>query len=329
MAPPPPAPMQAPAAVQPSESSKKKTKKEKPAKKTPMEGTAWMRITTNLGNIFYLHTERKESVWEVPAEIALQVRQLEEDEQNGNVAEKKRKREQKEPGDSGWIDVEPKKARDDGDDDADYAAAARAAMEAERNHSKNIQEAEQAEQREMEKERMREYEEKKAAEIEANYNHEEAVALFKSMLEEHDINPLIPWDMALPTFVNDSRYTSLRNMEDRQDAFDEYCRDKAQSAKKSTVSVDPAISYRELLRSEVTSTRTRFEDFRKTHKKDRRFFGFGRDDKEREKVFKSWLRELGEGGSVSWVFCACVAYCKLSQLNAKKHKRWKRDSRSY
>ncbi|TIA91840.1 hypothetical protein E3P81_01799 [Wallemia ichthyophaga] len=302
---PPPAPMQAPAAPAAQPSQTKKTKKEKPAKKTWIEGTAWMRITTNLGNTFYLHTERKESVWEVPAEIASQVSQLEEDEQNGNAAavEKKRKREQKEPGDSGWIDVEPKKAREDGEnedgsgdggDDADYAAAARAAMDAERNHNKNILDAELAEQREMENERMREYQEKKAAEIEANYNHEEAVALFKSMLEEYDINPLMPWDMALTTFVNDSRYTSLRNTEDRQDAFDEYCRDKAQSAKRSTVSVDPAISYRELLRSEVTSTRARFEEFRKTFKKDRRFFGFGRDDKEREKVFKSWLRELGE-----------------------------------
>lgn len=41
----------------------------------------------------------------------------------------------------------------------------------------------------------------------------------------------------------------------------------------------------------------RFDDFRKAWKKDRRFFGFGRDDREREKAFKAWLRELGEGAS--------------------------------
>ncbi|TIC76117.1 CBF-domain-containing protein [Wallemia mellicola] len=290
-APPPPAPLQE---TPPVQTQGKKTKKEKPSKKTPIEGTAWMRITTNFGNVFYTNKDRKESVWEVPREIEDQVRQLEEEE-NSDPRDKKRKRvPQTDPGDSGWIDVEPAKKAKEEDDDADYAAAAKAAMEEERQHSKNIMLAEQAEQREAEEERRRAYEEKKAAEAEANYDHEEAKALFKSMLMEYDINPLIPWDMALPTFVNDSRYTSLRNTEDRQDTFDEYCREKSMMTKKNAVTVDPVITYRELLRTEVTSTRTRFEDFRRDFKKDRRFFGYGRDDKEREKVFKSWLRELGE-----------------------------------
>lgn len=49
-----------------------------------------------------------------------------------------------------------------------------------------------------------------------------------------------------------------------------------------------------LLESEVKSTRTRWEEFRKKWKKDRRFFGWGKDDREREKVFKAHLREVGE-----------------------------------
>ena len=53
-------------------------------------------------------------------------------------------------------------------------------------------------------------------------------------------------------------------------------------------------AYLALLQAEVTSTRTRWEDFRKSFKKDRRFFSFGRDDKEREKVFKQHLKQLGE-----------------------------------
>ena len=48
------------------------------------------------------------------------------------------------------------------------------------------------------------------------------------------------------------------------------------------------------MREEVTSTRTRWDDFRKQHKRDRRFYSFGRDDREREKAFKVHLRELGE-----------------------------------
>ena len=46
--------------------------------------------------------------------------------------------------------------------------------------------------------------------------------------------------------------------------------------------------------AEVTSTRTSWDDFRSQHKKEARFREFGRDDREREKAFKAWLKELGE-----------------------------------
>jgi transcription elongation regulator 1 len=44
----------------------------------------------------------------------------------------------------------------------------------------------------------------------------------------------------------------------------------------------------------VTSTRTHFSDFKRSHSKDPRFRDFGKTEGEKEKVFKSWLRELGE-----------------------------------
>lgn len=44
----------------------------------------------------------------------------------------------------------------------------------------------------------------------------------------------------------------------------------------------------------MTSTRAHFEDFKLRHRKDARFRNFGRDDRDREREFKSWLRELGE-----------------------------------
>ena len=37
-----------------------------------------------------------------------------------------------------------------------------------------------------------------------------------------------------------------------------------------------------------------FSDFKKTHQKEARFREFGKTEGEREKVFKSFLRELGE-----------------------------------
>jgi hypothetical protein len=70
-----------------AEKKAKKAKKEKPAKKTPISGTQWIRVVTNLGNVFYTHTERKESVWTCPEEIAEAVAELEREEEASKAAE--------------------------------------------------------------------------------------------------------------------------------------------------------------------------------------------------------------------------------------------------
>lgn len=63
------------------ELQEKKKKKEKPAEKVPIPGTEWLKVTTNMGNIFWTHTGRKESVWTVPDEIKDIVEQMEREEQ--------------------------------------------------------------------------------------------------------------------------------------------------------------------------------------------------------------------------------------------------------
>lgn len=62
----------------------------------------------------------------------------------------------------------------------------------------------------------------------------------------------------------------------------------------SSSSKDPERDYKSLLRAEVKSTRTLWDDFRRAWRKDRRFFDYGKDDKQRERVFRDHLRELGE-----------------------------------
>lgn len=79
--------------------------------------------------------------------------------------------------------------------------------------------------------------------------------------------------------------------------YEEYCRTAGRAKRTKAPApekVDHEKEYRALMREEVTSTRTRFDDFRRKFKKDRRFYAFGRDDREREKAFKVHLRELGE-----------------------------------
>ena len=134
------------------------------------------------------------------------------------------------------------------------------------------------------------------------------------MLYEKDISPFAPWDQSLPLFINDPRYVLLSSIKDRREVFEEYCRDvgrarrlnKGSSAvKHEEKKVDPEREYKALMREEVTSTRTRWDDFRKKWKKDRRFYNYGRDDRDREKLFKTHLRELGERES-SHLGLSCV-----------------------
>lgn len=108
-----------------------------------------------------------------------------------------------------------------------------------------------------------------------------------------------PWDTSLPKFISDPRYVLLPSAMARREAFDEYCRERARElresgAKKASEILDPKDEFDRLLREEVKSTRTSWTDFRKAWKKDRRFYGWGRDDREREKRFRDYLKELGD-----------------------------------
>lgn len=99
--------------------------------------------------------------------------------------------------------------------------------------------------------------------------------------------------------MSDPRYILLPSVAVRREAFDEFCRDRARELRQSNLKkekrdANPAGEYDRLLSEEVKSTRASWTDFRRAWKKDRRFYGWGRDDREREKRFKEYLRELGE-----------------------------------
>ncbi|KAJ9098802.1 hypothetical protein QFC19_006279 [Naganishia cerealis] len=169
--------------------------------------------------------------------------------------------------------------------------------------------AEQQAQKKAEKQAQKEAEEEAReavfhAPTKVEFTTEEGRALFKALLYERNISHLAPWETSLPLFINDPRYVLLSSMKDRQDVFEEYCRDVARARRlgKSTPASgsaaaekrDPEKAYRELLKAEVKSTRMLWDDFRRAWKKDRRFFEFGKDDRQREKTFRNYQKELGE-----------------------------------
>ncbi|TNY17884.1 peptide-binding protein [Rhodotorula diobovata] len=73
----------------------KKEKKEKPKEKLPIEGSDWIRVTTNKGNVFFNNKQTRESVWTVPAEIMEQVEALERKEREDKERVEREEREER------------------------------------------------------------------------------------------------------------------------------------------------------------------------------------------------------------------------------------------
>ncbi|KLT39845.1 hypothetical protein CC85DRAFT_297775 [Cutaneotrichosporon oleaginosum] len=318
-------PTLAPPVVSAPPVKEKKKKKEKPKEKVPIPGTGWMRITTNEGNTFYFEKENKRSEWTVPEEIAeavaaLEASEAEERKRKAEEArlerlreqervraeiaeERKRKAEEKKRKAQPAEGPAAKKAKpdeesgvvdDDGapevEDEEEWKRAVAAEFD-----TQDRQKAAAAAREEGEAEKGAEEAAKKVFAVpeKVQVSAEEGRALFK------EISPFAPWDQALPLFINDPRYVLLPSMKERRDVYEEYCRTAGRAKRTNkpaepTKKADPEKEYRALMREEVTSTRTRFDDFRRKYKKDRRFWAFGRDDREREKAFKVHLRELGE-----------------------------------
>ncbi|KAJ7591081.1 Hsp90 protein-domain-containing protein [Mycena floridula] len=323
-------------------------KKEKPLVKTAIPGTDWIRVKTTEGNIFYSHKVKKESIWTVPEEIKDVVDELEKTEKQAAAAkideeqmmEVERvksqvremvKRKADDAGSSEQLSKKPKvdeeAESDDSEEEEEWQreAAAQLAAEAELEQKRKDNEARKAA---AEAKRLQE-----AAKLlvpdNVDLSVEEGKALFKTLLREKDINPLHPWDKCLPLFITDPRYVLLPSVSARREAFDEYCRDRARELRQMNVQkekeiVDPKADYDRLLATEVKSTRISWSDFRRTWKKDRRFYGWGRDDREREKRFREYLKELGETKKAAAKKAEAGFFALLKEHGAgKDSKEWK------
>lgn len=181
------------------------------------------------------------------------------------------------------------------------------------------------------------------APVPTNFSHEESMALFKHMLTSlngtrDEINPMAPWDKELPKFVHRNEYSRLESLKDRQEGFNDWCKNRLREKREEKVRAKNEAgkekerdqkgkgdskgkekskesgngsgssgeeAFKALLKKEVVSTRMTWEEFKKKFRKERDFFGFGRDDKVREKRFRDWLRELGESECLFVVAFLC------------------------
>ncbi|KAI9140745.1 hypothetical protein BKA69DRAFT_1175710 [Paraphysoderma sedebokerense] len=260
-------------------------RKDKAKEKKRIPGTVWSLVFTEAGKEFYYNTETKKSVWKVPEEIkdALfeykkQLQQEEEAERQKQAEERKRKAEEEES------EIAKRQKTDQFEETAEMTEAdvewQLAMMQDEGLLDEDAQE---------EQSHMVQQEPQKPIELEP----EERVAVFKSLLADHNVSPFDTWDRILPKIIHDERYAVVKTLKERKEAFDAYCQERAEDNRKQKAAEkkkSPREAYMELLEQEV-NPKMYWDDFRRKFKRDPRFSNFERD-KDREKVFREFIDTL-------------------------------------
>ncbi|KAH8105966.1 hypothetical protein BXZ70DRAFT_998118 [Cristinia sonorae] len=247
--------------------------------------------------------ERMKEIERVKREVqeAVGKRKAQEPVPVDEVVISKKMRVEEDEDEEGGEDDEDEEDEDSDMEDWQKEAAEQLAKEAE--EEKKRQEEEKKREEEEKAKEVKELETQKGRPLNmpdrVDLSLDEAKALFKTLLREKDVNPLHPWDTSLPLFISDPRYVLLPSVTTRREAFDEYCRDRARELRQSQVKKEksmltPKEEFERLLVDEVKSTRASWTEWRRQWKKDRRFYSWGRDDREREKRFREYLKELGE-----------------------------------
>ncbi|TDL18288.1 hypothetical protein BD410DRAFT_816234 [Rickenella mellea] len=218
---------------------------------------------TNEGNTFYTNKAKKESVWTVPEGITVAVGNLKKEEA---VAEAKKAEDEHRE----WESKEVERVKREVDEvvakqkaeepqPMDEMIVSKKARVEDAEEEEEEEDAEEDPRRQEKEAKLAEEEAKKAGinmPVQVDLSIEDAKAHFQGMYATL-LQPLLPWNTALPQFASDPRFVLLPSLAARR---------------KKVESTDPKEEFDRLLREEVKSTRTVWSDWRKAWKKDRRFY---------------------------------------------------------
>ncbi|GES80551.1 transcription elongation regulator 1-like [Rhizophagus clarus] len=298
--------------TQQKDKSKDKKKKEKAKGKRQIPDTKWYIVNTTEGNEFYYNSETKQSVWEVPEEIAEAVKvfkeQEEKDAQNqrsNDSASLKRKANDEEV--SGSEDFKRAKGSvDDGEVEGTELTEDDIAFQLQFMEEQEHQELmdgdseddndkfDDPENAAGEEENSISKKQDKGKDVELSS--EERVLMFKSLLKDMEVSPFAIWEKELPRIIHDERYTLIPTLKQRKEIFDEYCKERVTELraekKNKAKNLSEKDEYLKLLEEETTH-RSHWDDFRRKFKRDPKFKNFS-DDKEKEKIFRNHVKGLKE-----------------------------------
>ncbi|KAJ2362989.1 hypothetical protein H4S01_004525 [Coemansia sp. RSA 2610] len=227
-----------------------------------VKNTAWRRVETKQGRVYYYNNDTRESRWDQPREIA-EAEQLAKEDHDEELVE------------GTEMNV----------DDAEWMLAQ---MQAEEEEA-----ADAVDDQHSPEEALSDGEDSRLAGLAAD----ERTALFKAMLRDAQINPFGTWDMEQHKLAGDWRLAAVADQATRQDLFDAACADaiarrnhESQNAPASNPSESTGDPFTDLLREKVTK-RTSFARFCQRNLKDPRYLSI-KTSREREKRFTKHLESL-------------------------------------
>ena len=125
---------------------------------------------------------------------------------------------------------------------------------------------------------------------------EDSHALFKDMLNDHNVNPYTTWDKIIEAghLLEDDRYTVLSNMKSRREVWADWSRDRIQQLKErreKEEKKDPRIPYMAFLQKHATP-KLFWPEFKRKYKKEAEMRNTTISDKDREKLYRDYINRL-------------------------------------
>ncbi|KAJ1731456.1 hypothetical protein LPJ61_002525 [Coemansia biformis] len=251
--------------------ARQRAKQDRPTRQAPVGNTVWRRVETVQGRVYYYNTSTKASQWGQPEEVAEALLAMDLDE----------KEEEEGPADSGQEAMAAVEAvgTEMTAEDAEWMLA---------QMGENIGEPGSDDGNDKPEEPDNSKEQPRAL------PKSECVAHFKEMLLESKLDPFGAWDTQKSKIEDDPRFAALDNDVERQDLFDEACREileqrRRQKAESATMAggSDPF----EQLLAEKVKKKMSFAKFCQRNLKDPRYLSV-KTSREREKQFMQFLDSL-------------------------------------
>lgn len=128
---------------------------------------------------------------------------------------------------------------------------------------------------------------------------EDAINLFRDMLDDHRISPYTPWDKIISdvsegSILMDDRYTILSTSKSRKDAWEAWTKDKAAQLREERAKMeklDPKIPYLAFL-SEKATPKLYWPEFKRKFKKNVEMNDRKLVDKDRERLYRDHINRL-------------------------------------